>query len=79
MCGAGKSPVVAIVTGSVLQAETGLVALSHLVVGVGVQQLIVAELIHTVEVPVDQMQQCSTTFIISTDRVPHQPGIVYHD
>lgn len=56
--GAGVAPVVAVVTGSVLQTEAGLVALSHWVVSLGIQQLVVAELIHAVEVPVDQ-QQCS--------------------
>lgn len=62
MCGAGKSPVVAVVTGSVLQAEAGLVALSHRVLSGGIQQVVVAELIHAVVVPVDQQQQRSTTF-----------------
>lgn len=50
----GEAPVVAIVTGGVLQAEAGLVALGHHVVGVGIQQVVVAELIHAVEVSVDQ-------------------------
>lgn len=67
MCGAGEPPVVAVVTGSVLQAEAGLVALSHRLVGAGIQQLVVAELIHAVEVPVDQQQQCSTTFLIHAE------------
>lgn len=50
----GEAPVVAIVTGGVLQTEAGLVALGHHVVGVGIQQVVVAELIHAVEVSVDQ-------------------------
>lgn len=50
----GEAPVVAIVTGGVLQAEAGLVALGNHVVGVGIQQVVVAELIHAVEVSVDQ-------------------------
>lgn len=54
MCGAGKAPVVSIITGSILQAETGLVALGHRMLSGGIQQLVVAELIHTVKVPVDQ-------------------------
>lgn len=54
MCGAGEAPVVAVVTGGVLQTEAGLVALGHHVVGVGIQQVVVAELIHAVEVSVDQ-------------------------
>lgn len=48
---AGEASVVAVVTGSVLQAEAGLVALGHRVVGAGVQQLVVAKLVHAVEVP----------------------------
>lgn len=69
MWGAGKSPVVAVVTGSVLQAEAGFVALGHRVVRGGVQQFVVAELVHAVEVPVDQQQPCSTTHacFISTE------------
>lgn len=54
MRGAGEAPVVAVVTGGVLQAEAGLVALGHHVVGVGIQQVVVAELVHAVEVSVDQ-------------------------
>lgn len=54
MSGAGEAPVVAVVTGSVLQTEAGLVALGHHMVGVGIQQVVVAELIHAVEVSVDQ-------------------------
>ncbi len=64
MCSAGESPVVSIVTGSVLQTEAGLVALSHRLVGAGIQQLVVAELIHAVKVPVEQQQQGSATFLI---------------
>lgn len=47
---AGVSAVVSRVTGSVLQTETGLVALGDLLLGVGVQQLVQAELVHAVEV-----------------------------
>ena len=54
MCGAGISPVVSVVAGRVLQAEAGLVALGHWVMGAGVQQFVVAELIHAVVVPMDQ-------------------------
>lgn len=50
----GEAPVVAIVTGGVLQTEAGLVALGHHVVGVGIQQVVVAELVHAVEVSVDR-------------------------
>lgn len=50
----GEAPVVAVVTGSVLQTEAGLVALGHHMVRVGIQQVVVAELIHAVEVSVDQ-------------------------
>lgn len=64
MCGAGEAPVVAVVTGSVLQAEAGFVALRHRLVSGCIQQFVVAELIHAVEVPVDQQQQCSTLFFI---------------
>lgn len=48
--GAGVAAVVSRVTGGVLQAEAGLVALSHAGLGAGVQQVVVAELIHAVEV-----------------------------
>lgn len=58
--GAGVAPVVAVVTGSVLQTEAGLVALSHWMVSLGIQQLVVAELVHAVEVPVDQQQRSAT-------------------
>lgn len=47
---AGVSAVVSRVTGSVLQTETGLVALGNLLLGVSVQQLVQAELVHAVEV-----------------------------
>lgn len=56
MCGhlsvrcAGVSAVVSRVAGSVLQAETGLVALGNLLLSGGVQQLVQAELVHAVEV-----------------------------
>lgn len=53
MCSTGVAPVLAVVTGGVLQAEAGLVALGHRVVGAGIQQLVVAELVHAVEVPVE--------------------------
>lgn len=54
MSSAGEAAVVAVVTGGVLQTEAGLVALGHHVVGVGVQQVVVAELVHAVEVSADQ-------------------------
>lgn len=63
MCGAGIPPVVAIVAGRVLQAEAGLVALGHRMLSGGIQQVVVAELIHAVVVPVDQqhsVQQLQT-------------------
>lgn len=50
MGGAGKAPVVARITGRVLQAETGLVTLGDLRLTSGVQQLVQAELVHAVEV-----------------------------
>lgn len=59
MWGAGISPVVSIVTGSVLQAEAGLVALCHWPMSGGIQQIVVAELIHAVVVPVDQQHSDS--------------------
>lgn len=62
MCSTGISPVVTVFTGRVLQTEAGLVALGHHVVSGGIQQVVVAELIHAVEVSVDQQQkQRSTT------------------
>lgn len=48
--GAGKAAVVALIAGRVLQAEAGLVTFSHLGLGLGVQQLVQAELVHAVEV-----------------------------
>lgn len=54
MSSTGEAPVVAVVTGSVLQTEAGLVALGHHMVSVGIQKVVVAELIHAVEVSVDQ-------------------------
>lgn len=54
MSSAGEAPVVAVFTGGVLQTEAGLVALGHHVVGVGIQQVVVAELVHAVEVSVEQ-------------------------
>lgn len=48
---AGKASVVPIVTRGVLQTEACLVALSHSPLGAGLQQVIVAELIHAVVVP----------------------------
>lgn len=41
------------VTGSVLQAKTGLVAFSHFPPTVDFQQVIMAELIHAVVMPVE--------------------------
>lgn len=64
MCSTGVAPVLAVVTGGVFQAEAGLVALRHRVVSAGIQQLIVAELVHAVEVPVDRQRQCLATFLI---------------
>lgn len=54
---AGESSVVAVVTGRVFQTEAGLVALGHRVLGVGVQQLVVAELVHAVEVPAEEASE----------------------
>lgn len=64
VCGAGVSPVVSVVTGSVLQAEAGLVALRHWPVRGGVQQFVVAELVHAVVVPVDQQKKTHVFFKI---------------
>lgn len=40
------------VTGGVLQTETGLVSLCHFTTGTDLKQIIMAELIHTVIMPV---------------------------
>lgn len=48
---AGVALQVAEITGGVLQAEAGLVALGHLPARGGIQQVVVAELIHAVVVP----------------------------
>lgn len=48
VCSACKSPVVAVVTGCVLETETCFVAFSHSPLGAGIQQVIVAELVHAV-------------------------------
>lgn len=45
---AGVSPVVSRVTGGVLQAEASLVALCHRLLSGGIQQFIVAKLVHAV-------------------------------
>lgn len=50
---AGVALQVAEITGGVLQAEAGLVALGHLPPRGGIQQVVVAELIHAVVVPGD--------------------------
>lgn len=47
--GAGKTPPRSRVAGCVLEAETGLVSLSHLLSGGDVQQVIVTEGLHAVE------------------------------
>lgn len=47
--GAGKTSPCSRVAGRVLQAETGLVSLSHFLSGGDVQQVIVAEGLHAVE------------------------------
>lgn len=47
--GAGKAPARPGVAGRVLQAEAGLVSLSHLLSGGDVQQVIVTEGLHAVE------------------------------
>lgn len=57
MCRASVSPVVSVVTGGVLQAEAGLVALCHRPLSGGIQQVVVAELVHAVVVPVNQQQK----------------------
>lgn len=49
--GTRKSPVEAVVTGRVLQTEAGFMSLCHSGVRAGIQQVIVAELIHAVVVP----------------------------
>lgn len=51
MGGAGVALQVAEVAGGVLQAEAGLVALGHLPARGGIQQVVVAELVHAVVVP----------------------------
>lgn len=51
MSGAGKAPPYSRVTGSVLQAETGLVSFSNLASSGDVQQVIRAEGLHAVVVP----------------------------
>lgn len=55
-----KAPVVAVVAGRVLQAEAGLVSLSHTGVSAGVQQVVMAEFVHAVVVPVDTQTTWST-------------------
>lgn len=52
--GAGVALQVTKVTGGVLQTEASLVSLCHFTAGADLQQIIMAELIHTVEVPVGQ-------------------------
>lgn len=49
--GAGVSSIVAVVTGRVLQTETGLMSLRYSSLRTGVQQVIMTELIHAVVVP----------------------------
>lgn len=49
--GARKSSVEAVVAGRVLQTEAGLVSLRHSGVRAGIQQVVVAELIHAVVMP----------------------------
>lgn len=56
---AGVSSVVSVVTGRVLQAEASLVAFSHGLLSDGVQQVVMAELVHAVVVSVDQ-RNCIT-------------------
>lgn len=51
--GTSEASVVAVVAGRVLQAEACLVSLSHTGVRAGVQQVIMAEFVHAVVVPVD--------------------------
>lgn len=51
MGGAGISSVVAVVTGRVLQTETGLVSLCYSSLRTGFQQVIMTELVHAVVVP----------------------------
>lgn len=52
--GTSKASVVAVVAGRVLQAEACLVSLSHTRVRAGVQQVVMAEFVHAVVVPVDK-------------------------
>lgn len=63
VCSAGKPPVVAVVTGSVFQAEAGLVALCHRPLRAGIQQVVVAELIHAVVMPVNKQQSVQQLLI----------------
>lgn len=72
MRGACISPIVSIVTGGILQAEAGLVALSHRVLSVGIQQVVVAELIHAVKMPVDQ-QKSGRKFMEQNKPLPAAP------
>lgn len=72
MRSAGESSVVAVVTGSILQTEAGLVTLSHGMLSPGVQQLVVAELVHAVEVPVDKRQNGDSLTPLSVSQKNNQ-------
>lgn len=60
MSSAGEASSYSRVAGRVLQAETGLVSLCDLLSSGDVQQVIVAEGLHTVEMPEDTHIQCVT-------------------
>lgn len=60
MSGTSIASIVAVVAGRVLQAEAGLVSLSHTGLSAGVQQIVMAEFVHAVVVPVDTQTTWST-------------------
>lgn len=57
MRSAGVSSVVSIVTRGIFQAETGLVAFCYRAVRGGIQQVVVAELIHAVVVSINERKK----------------------
>lgn len=64
MGSAGISSVVSIVTRSIFQAETGLVAFCYRPLRGGIQQVVMAELIHAVKMPIDERQDWIRTIPI---------------
>lgn len=77
---ASVSPVVSRVTGGVFQAEASLVALCHRLLSGGIQQFIVAKLVHAVEVPVNYQQDIQVVkhnnfFLQPLDSVSQFPRI----